>query len=541
MIWNRAAIRKIGNPQSAIRNLVILPCRADIDPKTQAYCDGLTDTLSARITPLAVARGLQVTSTLEIRQRGVSDAAQARRDFGATLILEGSLLSAADAVRANYVLVDAATLRQIDALSATAPAGDPFALQDRVVTWASGALELKLNAEQRQTLTAGGTRMPGALELYLQGRGYLLDFQKPGNIDRAIDALNGAIALDAGYAQAHAGLGGAFWRRYEASQDASRVPLARAACAQAVALDPELPASHVCAGTIALGTGQFATSVAEFQRAVDRDPTNDEATLGLARAQARSGAVGEAEQTYRRAIALRPQYWATHIWLGTFYREQGRYPEAAQRYELALALTPDNARVYYVLGGLYGSIGRYDEAIAACRRSVELVPSSDAYSNWGMTLFRMRRFDEAIARLEAARRIGPEHYRAIGNLARAYYYSGRRADAIALYERAIALGERTLAINARDVDARVSVAGFYAKSGDRRNAIAHISQLPKDLGDPHVLLFGSFVFVDLGDRDAAFAWLARAARRGLAANELSEWIDLDPLKNDARFTALLTK
>jgi len=536
VIWNRSR-----TPQSSIRNLVILPCRAGGDPRTEAYCDGLTDTLSARITPLAVARGLQVTSTLEVRQRGVRDASQARREFGATLILDGSMVSAAGALRANYVLVDATTLRQVDAVSATTPAGDPFALQDRIAIWAAGVLDLKLNADERQALTASATRTPGALELYLQGRGYLLEFEKPGNIDRAIEAFNGATALDAGYAQAHAGLGGAFWRKYEASQDASWVEQARAACAQALALDRQLPASHVCAGTIALGTGQFAASVEEFQSAVDRQPTDDEATLGLARAQARSGAVGEAEQTYRRAIALRPQYWATHLWLGTFYREQGRYAEAVQRYELALALTPDNARVYYILGGLYGSIGRYDDAIAACRKSAELVPSWDAYSNWGMTLFRMRRLDEAVARLEVARRIGPEHYRPVGNLARAYYYSGRRGEALALYRRAIELGERTLAVNPRDVDARVSVAGFHAKSGDRRSAIDHVGRLPPDLGDPHVLLFGSFVFIDLGDRDAAFAWLERAVRRGLAANELREWIDLDPLKTDARFNALVTK
>jgi tetratricopeptide (TPR) repeat protein len=528
-------------PPSALRSLVILPCRAGGDPKTEAYCDGLTDTLSARMTPLAVARGMQITSTLEVRQRGVHDAAQARRDFGATLILEGSILSAAGALRANYVLVDAATLRQIDAFSATAPAGDPFALQDRVTTWAAAVLELKLNAEQRQRLTASGTRTPGALEQYLQGRGFLLDFQKPGNIDRAIDAFNGAIALDAGYAQAHAGLGDAFWRKYEASQDASWVQQARAACAQAVALDRELPASHVCAGTIALGTGEFATAVEEFQRAVDREPTSDEATLGLARAQARSGAVGEADETYRRAIALRPQYWATHVWLGTFYREQGRYAEAVQRYELALALTPDNARVYYILGGLYGSIGRYDDAIAACRRSAELVPSVSAYSNWGATLANLRRFEEAVEKFGEARRVGPETYRLDGNMARAYYFAGNRAAATAQYRRAIELAERALTINPQDLEARISLADFYAKSGDRNRAIVQVNQIPADLADPHVLVFGAVTYMDLADQATALTWLERAAAHGLVPSELGDWIELDALKGNPRFSALLRK
>jgi TolB-like protein len=98
---------------------VVLPCRASGDATTRAYCDGLTDTLSARMTPLAASRGLQITSTLEVRQRRVTDATQARREFGATLILEGGIERAGDALRVNYVLIDATTLRQIDAYSAT--------------------------------------------------------------------------------------------------------------------------------------------------------------------------------------------------------------------------------------------------------------------------------------------------------------------------------------------------------------------------------------------------------------------------------------
>ena len=116
IVWRmRDADSAIRNPQSTIRNLVVLPCRASGDAVTQAYCDGLTDTLSAKLTPLAVARGLQLTSTVEVRGRGVHDAAQARREFGATLILEGAILRADDMLRINYVLVDATTLQQIDA------------------------------------------------------------------------------------------------------------------------------------------------------------------------------------------------------------------------------------------------------------------------------------------------------------------------------------------------------------------------------------------------------------------------------------------
>jgi tetratricopeptide (TPR) repeat protein len=107
-----------------------------------------------------------------------------------------------------------------------------------------------------------------------------LNFQTANNIDAAIDLFNRAIALDPRYAPAYAGLGSAFWHTFEASREPGRVEQARAACAQAVALDAELSSSHVCLGTIALGTGAVEDAVQEFQLALGREPTSDEANLG---------------------------------------------------------------------------------------------------------------------------------------------------------------------------------------------------------------------------------------------------------------------
>ena len=114
IVWNRdsdpqSAIR---NPQSAIRNLVVLPCRASGDPATQApIATGLTDTLSATHD---AARGRRAACRSRRRSRcgsgSVTDATQARREFGATLILEGGIERAGDALRVNYVLIDATTL-----------------------------------------------------------------------------------------------------------------------------------------------------------------------------------------------------------------------------------------------------------------------------------------------------------------------------------------------------------------------------------------------------------------------------------------------
>jgi len=524
-----------------VRSLVVLPCTPTSDPQAQAYCDGLADTLSAKIAPLAVARGMQMTSTFEVRQRGVTSSAAARSSFGATLILEGAILRAGETVRINYALVDAETLRQLDATSITAAATDPFAVQDRLTDWAVAALALKVNAPEREALTAHGTQVPGAHELYLQGRGYLLDYEKPGNVETAIDLFNRAVALDAKDALAYAGLGGAFWHKYTATKDPSWVGLARDACDRALSLDGSLAEGYVCRGTVRLGTGEYAAAAADFERTLERDRTSDEAYLGLARAQEAAGNLAAAEQTYRRAVDLRPQYWASREWLAIFYRSRARYTEAAQQYQAAIALTPDNARAYYALGGLYLFLGRYDDAIAAFRKSVSLGPTAGAYANWGVTYYYQRRFQEATDMLERACAMEPTA-QFLGNLARAYYWLPDRRKATITYERALAAATAELAVNPHDVDLHLLLAEYAAKLGRKDESLANLSaaQIASET-DPHRLFFAALAYNQLGDQTTALRLLTEAVDRQLPGAELTAWADLDNLHTNLSFQTLVQR
>jgi tetratricopeptide (TPR) repeat protein len=110
-----------------------------------------------------------------------------------------------------------------------------------------------------------------------------------------------------------------------------------------------------------------------------------------------------------------------------------------------------------------------------------------------------------------------------------------------LYKRAIALAQKTLTMNPRDVDARISLAAYHAKTGDPMKAIEELNRLPANISDPHVLVFGAVVYADLGDRMNALEWIERASLQGLEARELGDWIELDVLKSDPRFSKLVTR
>ena len=330
----------------------------------------------------------------------------------------------------------------------------------------------------------------------------------------------------------------AYWQNISVNNDPQWPSKAREACRQALEIDKHLSAAYVCLGMVSNGAGQYAAARAAYQKAIESDELSDEGLLGLAFAEEHLGDFNAAEQTYRRAVDRRPRYWATRSWLANFYREQGRYKEAAEQLTQAVELTPDNASVWTSLGTTYLYMGRYQDAERAYRKSLALAPTFNAYQALGMTYYRMRRFDDAITVFEQARRLST-NYRGPGSLGRVYYWQGRKGEARALFDIATEGLEHTLQVNPNDVGAHLLLAEFRAKLGHQVEATAELLAAGDVSSNPHNLLFGAIVHNHLGDRAAALDWLEKAAKKGLPKAELRAWIELDNLRDDPRFQALL--
>jgi Tfp pilus assembly protein PilF len=186
-------------------------------------------------------------------------------------------------------------------------------------------LNVRLQPQQAQELVAHGTTVLSAYDFYVQGLGYLQRLDQPQNADNAIALFQRALKEDPSYALAQAGLGRSYLQKYDNTKQKQWIQSARQACERAVSLDAKLAAGHTCLGGLYHSTGEYQKAVTEFRTATEGEPASDDADRGLASAYEHSGQLQAAEQTYQKAIELRPSYWRTYNYLGVFYLSRGNY------------------------------------------------------------------------------------------------------------------------------------------------------------------------------------------------------------------------
>jgi serine/threonine-protein kinase len=524
------------------KHIAVLPLfSAGDDPATQAFSQGIVETLTSRLTQLERFQGaLWVVPASEVRHAGVASAASARSTFGVTLAISGSVQRGGGRLRLTVNLIDALSLRQLRSVTVDSSLSDVALIQDGVARRVAEMLQLELDPEATRVVEAGGTNVSTAFDLYLQGRGHLLQLQQRESLERATSVFQEALQRDPGYALAYAGQCEAQFRLYELTKDRSLVDLAAKACERATALNDLLAPVHVTLGLLHIGTGQAERALGDFERALALDPASSDARRGRAQAHEALGQTREAEAEYRRAVSLKPDYWGTYNLLGRFLYRQGRHPEAEEAYERALDLAPENERVLSNLGIVFAVKGRYDEGAAMFERSLAARPTVAAASNLATIEFQRQRYTEAARALEKAIALDDRDYRIWRNLAAAYRQApGERDKAKAAYRKTVELAEVARSVNPQDAQAHTVLADGYSMLGDAkraRDSLATALRLaPRNL---EVVETAAAVYEELGDREAALRWLKQALELGYSREYLEQSPTFAHLRADPRYRAL---
>lgn len=461
-----------------IQSIAVLPLgNLSHDSAQDYFADGMTDAL---ITDLGKIAGLRVTSrTSSMHYKGTREALPAiGRQLNVDAIVEGAVLRAGDRVRVTAQLILVSSDQHIWAETYERDLRDVLDLQDAIARAITNEVQIRVSSSPHGSLATGRARPvdPDAYALYLRGRGGW-DSWTERAVKSSIEYFKGAIQRDSEYAPAWSGLSDAYMGLGGASVLPTEVawPNAKAAALRAVQLDPSLSEAHASLA-MALAHGDWSWS--------------------------------EAENEFRRAIALNPSNAYAHQMYGDILEARGRFDEAIGEMRRALELDPLSPNKQNSLAASYYRAGRFDEAL----KYLLPVPDPDFISEnrhrrIAAIYERKGRLEEAVTEWLLALRLSGKQD-VVPSVEHAYHSYGYAAA-----RRAYLTG-----------DLRV-VLGRAARSYPRPRSL--------DVAADYALL---------GDRDKAFQWIDTAVRE-------REWpvmylrIDdrFESLRDDPRFKVLASR
>ncbi|HZB45994.1 MAG TPA: tetratricopeptide repeat protein, partial [Pyrinomonadaceae bacterium] len=399
----------VSEPTAGEKSIAVLPFKLigarETDDTGDEYLGiGLADAL---ITRLSSVRRFVVRPTSSVLRYGETgdDPLRAGAELSVEYVVDGHIRRAGDTLRVTVQLSEVGE-------RATRWAGrfdqrftDVLQLEDSISEQIASALIPRLTGEEQEQLAKRGTDNAQAYEAYLRGRYHWHGLTERG-FARAIEEYNRAVALDPGYALAHAAIAvyHIFLGIFGVVPFAESSSAAAEAALKAVKLDPQLSEGHAALG--------FAVHCRDF---------NWEG----------------AEEHHRRAIELNPHNSAAHNWYSFLLLAQGRFEEAVAAAHRAIELDPMTPLVSLSLAWCYYHSGRFEDALPVHRRVLETEPRFP-YGRlvYSWSLMRAGAREDAVDEAERALDLaGDRGQLYVNGLAAAYAAAGRRADAQRMLER----------------------------------------------------------------------------------------------------------
>lgn len=279
----------------------------------------------------------------------------------------------------------------------------------------------------------------------------------------------------------------------------------------------------------------FRKSMAHFQRALELNPVEPAARLGIARLHAAQGDTSAALEEMVRELELNPGSTGSAGPLVGYARQVSQLARAADVLRAALARRPRNADVRMELGTLLLSLGQMEEALRDLRTAAEHAPDSlTAQLRWAQGQAQAGDRDGALATYAATAQRWRGHAEPRIQRAALLLSMNRRDEAVAELRQLIADRPRLVAPRLRlaaalmqggdgagaereltealqrdpdSIDTRLMLCDVLERRGDFRASLAQIEHVIRLLPtDPNVLVH----------------WVQLLGRTGLLADRLAQ-------------------
>ena len=373
----------------------------------------LAETLTAGLASLPGAtvvsreRIVEAARALRLADGGEGGhAVRIGRELQAARVVSGAFQRRAEQVRVTATVTEVAAGRVTHTVKLDGTLAGIFELQDGLLARLAPAL---------QEATAGGalhaadeTHSLEAYEAFAKGL-VNLQAESQESLDRAVAFFEQAIALDPGYARAHAQLGAALDVKGDYLGLRAISEHAVAALERALALRPDFAEAWRQKGAALITLGRDEEALAAFERALALDPTQGAAHSGIGRVHfVLRGDFARAVPAFERALALNPRAGWTALQLANcaaYLRDFPRAERAARRaVELQQALLSGRAGLVIVggfvrLGQCHALQGRHAEALTEFERELDFLRSVDHALRARIFIELQQRIGEARLRL----------------------------------------------------------------------------------------------------------------------------------------------
>lgn len=365
--------RRDATAQSGRIMLAVLPFSNFTGDQGQEYfSDGLTEEMISQIGNLDPAHlGVIARTSVMHYKHSQESISQIGKGLGVQYVIEGSVRRDSERVRITAQLIQVKDQSHLWAREYDRDLNHLLDLQAEIAREVANEIEFSLSGRRPigvsplASATRPTTNSYEAYDLYLKGR-YFWNMRTPDGFRQAANYFQQAIAKDPNYGRAYAGLAdtlGLISTWYIGPQN-EFMPKARSAAIRALELDGSQSEAHV--------------SLALIKENYDYDFPG-------------------AEQEFRRAIQLDPQYATAHQWYAEFLSWQGRFQEAFAESELARQLDPLSLIIASDRAAILYYSRHYDDAVKQCRSVLELDPNNDHARRLMIPFFfQLGRYDEAM-------------------------------------------------------------------------------------------------------------------------------------------------
>jgi len=395
-----------GENASLAPSIAVMPFANLSDEAEQEYfCDGMTDEIISALTRVEGLRVVARSSAFTFKGRNMG-----ARDVGNSLrvgvVLEGSVRKAGNMLRIGVQLVDVASGSNLWSETYNRELKDVFAIQADIAEVIVGSQAVRQLGHEghRAPAVRKHTRNLEAYNLYLKGR-FHWNKRTVEELHTAIGYFGQAIVRDPAYSLAFAGLAdcNTVIGYYGAEAPAAAFPKAKANAIRAIELDDTLAEAH--------------TSLAFATLLYDWDWSS-------------------AEQSFKRALALNPDYSTAHHWYAEYLTFVGRVEEAVEIARKLLVLDPLSPIIITLVGWVHFYERDYDRAIETLESVLQLDRDFIPARLWlGLSHERKGNFQVATTVLQRAVEVEGDSPGVLSALGRVLASSGQSGETRRLLQR----------------------------------------------------------------------------------------------------------